>query len=105
MQRLTRDNLSKRGYYARLRLSRCPMNCTTRFQLAPVRSTILRSRALTPTRELRPRTPCEGGLLGLLRSHALTPKRELRLGKPCEESVLSNQHRLLREDTRHRAVR
>src|SRR3954471_18668849 len=71
----------------------------------PVRSTILRSRALTPKRELRLGKPCEGGLLGLLRSRALTPKRELRLGKPCEESVLSNQHRLLREDTGHRAVR
>src|SRR3954470_24006248 len=65
----------------------------------PVRSTILRSRELTPKRELRLGEPSEGCRAEaapprrrpaeiddaqILRSRELTPKRELRLGKPCE---------------------
>jgi hypothetical protein len=47
--RMHRSLAGAAAHHTRLSLSSCRIHGTTRFQLAPVRSTILRLRALTPS--------------------------------------------------------
>ena len=83
--RMHRSLAGAAAHHTRLSLSSCRIHGTTRFQLAPVWSTILRSRALTPKRELRlgkPREGCRAVASQATRRRACSPLNELRLGKP-----------------------